>query len=86
MGQGGQLRAVAMTQVRYNGGLKKWMHVFQPTVGDPEPHATQHWLTRTENKDQRLHHLTSDMKGIISVALNVLSDVILCYKIVSTAC
>lgn len=77
MGQGGPLRAVAMTQVRCHGGLKKWTHVFHPTVGNPEPHATKNWLTRTENKDQHLHHLTSDMKGTISVALNVLSDIIL---------
>lgn len=44
-------------------------------------------LTRTENKEQpqgrRLHHLTFDMKGIILLALSVLSGIILCYKIVS---
>lgn len=56
---------------------------------DGKPRTTCHSrlrLTRTENKEQHLHHLTSDMKGIISVALNVLSDIILCYKIVSTVC
>lgn len=30
-----------------------------------------------------MHHLTFDIKGIVCVALNVLSDIILCYKIVS---
>lgn len=32
---------------------------------------------------RHLHHLTFDIKGIISVALSVLSSIILCYKIVS---
>lgn len=57
---------------------------------DGKPRTTRHsrmWLTGAENKEQsrgpHLHHLTFDMKGIISLALNVLPGIILCYKIVS---
>ena len=34
-------------------------------------------------RGRHLHHLTCDIKGIISVALSVLSGIILCYKTVS---